>query len=196
MNVKPGADAHTVRKEKMMRYGCYIDSPVGVLQLVEKDGALTHVLFCSRRSPKPPTEKGHEVLASVGGKTVYFEEAKTPLLAEVERQLTEYFHGERTVFDIPLAPEGTPFQLKAWEGLQTIPYGETRTYKQMAEYAGSPRGYRAIGLANNRNPISIIVPCHRVIGSDGKLVGFGGGLDTKQLLLDLEKITLGQGGNE
>ena len=170
-----------------MRYGCYMDSPAGRLQLVEKDGALTHVLFCSRRTPEPPTEKGHKVLATVGGKTVYFEERETPLLKEVKRQLDEYFDGKRRAFDLSLAPEGTPFQLKAWEGLRSIPYGETRSYKQMAEYAGSPKAYRASGLANNRNPISIIVPCHRVIGSDGKLVGFGGGLDTKQMLLDLEQ---------
>ncbi len=170
-----------------MRYGCYMDSPVGRLQLVEKDGALTHVLFCSRREPKSPMEEGHEVLAKVAGKTVYFKEECTPLLKKVQAELREYFEGKRQSFDIPLAPEGTAFQLKAWNGLRTIPYGETRTYKQMAEYAQCPQGYRAIGMANNRNPISIIVPCHRVIGSNGKLVGFGGGLDKKALLLDLEK---------
>ncbi len=171
----------------MMRYGCYIESPVGKLQVVEKNGELTHVLFCSRREPKPVTENGHEVLAKVLGKTVYFEEKMTPVLKQAKKELEEYFDGKRKAFDIPLAPEGTEFQLKAWEGLRTIPYGETRTYKQMAEYACCPKGYRAIGLANNRNPISIIVPCHRVIGSNGKLVGFGGGLDKKELLLNLEK---------
>lgn len=176
-----------------MRYGCYMDSPVGRLQLVEKDGALTHVLFCARKEPKPAGEKGHEVLAKVGGETVFFEEKTTPLLQKVQDQLKEYFAGKRRQFDIPLAPEGTPFQLKAWEGLRTIPYGQTRTYKQMAEYANCPLGYRAIGMANNRNPISIIVPCHRVIGSDGKLVGFGGGLDKKELLLDLEKSAVEKG---
>lgn len=173
-----------------MRYGCYMDSPVGKLQLVEKDGSLTHVLFCSRREPKPPGGNGHEVLAKVAGKTVYFTEECTPLLKKVKKELEEYFAGKRRTFTIPMDPEGTPFQRKAWEGLRTIPYGQTRTYKQMAEYAQCPLGYRAIGMANNKNPISIIVPCHRVIGSDGKLVGFGGGLDKKELLLELEKSVL------
>lgn len=170
-----------------MRYGCYVDSPVGMLQIVEKDGALTHVLFCSRTGLKPVTEEGHEVLAKVSGKREFFKEKMTPLLKKTMKELEEYFEGKRKEFDLPLRPEGTPFQLKAWEGLRTIPYGETRTYKQMAEYAQSPKGYRAIGLANNKNPISIIVPCHRVIGSNGKLVGFGGGLDKKEWLLNLEK---------
>ncbi|NCB41506.1 MAG: methylated-DNA--[protein]-cysteine S-methyltransferase [Clostridia bacterium] len=170
-----------------MRYGFYMDSPVGMLQIVEKDGELTHVLFCSRIGMKPITEQGHEVLAKVLGKREFFQEKMTPLLKKTQKELEEYFKGKRTEFDLPLHPEGTPFQLKAWEGLRTIPYGQTRTYKQMAEYAGSPKGYRAIGLANNKNPISIIVPCHRVIGSNGKLVGFGGGLDKKELLLNLEK---------
>ena len=118
----------------------------------------------------------------------------TPLLEKTKKELAEYFAGKRKEFDLPLNPEGTPFQMKAWEGLRTIPYGETRTYKQMAEYAGSPKGYRAIGLANNKNPISIIIPCHRVIGADGKLVGFGGGLDKKELLLNLEKSKATQNG--
>ncbi|HPF18632.1 MAG TPA: methylated-DNA--[protein]-cysteine S-methyltransferase [Bacillota bacterium] len=179
-----------------MRYGCYMDSPVGKLQLVEKDGALTHVLFCSGRDCESSGEKRGEVLAKVGGKPVYFEEKETPLLQKTQKELKEYFAGKRRTFHIPLAPEGTPFQLKAWEGLRTIPYGETRTYKQMAEYAGCPKGYRAIGLANNRNPISLIIPCHRVIGSDGTLVGFGGGLDKKELLLNLEKDVLQKERNE
>lgn len=179
-----------------MRYGCYVDSPVGMLQIVEKDGELTHVLFCSRVNVKPVTEEGHEILAKVLGKKEFFEEKMTPLLEKTKKELAEYFAGKRKVFDIPLHPEGTAFQMKAWEGLTTIPYGQTRTYKQMAEYAGSPKGYRAIGLANNKNPISIIIPCHRVIGSDGKLVGFGGGLDKKELLINLEKDKVDQSGDK
>ena len=116
-----------------MRYGCYMDSPVGKLQIVEKDGALTHVLFCSRTGMKPITEEGHEVLAKVCGKRVFFEEKQTALLKKTMKELEEYFEGKRREFDIPLCPEGTEFQLKAWDGLRTIPYGETRTYKQMAE---------------------------------------------------------------
>jgi methylated-DNA-[protein]-cysteine S-methyltransferase len=178
-----------------MRYGCYVDSPVGMLQIVGKDGALTHVLFCSRTGIKPVTEEGHEILAKVSRKKEFFEEKMTPLLKKTIKELEEYFAGKRKEFDIPLHPEGTPFQLKAWEGLSTIPYGQTRTYKQMAEYANCPKGYRAIGLANNKNPISIIVPCHRVIGSNGKLVGFGGGLDKKEWLLNLENGKSAQSGD-
>ena len=178
----------------MKRYGCYMESPVGSLQLVEVDGKLTHLLFCTGKDLKPPGEEGHEVLSKVAGERIFFEEKETPLLKETKQQLSEFFEGKRQAFDLPLAPEGTVFQKKAWEGLQTIPYGQTRSYKQMAELAGSPRGYRAIGLANNKNPIAIIIPCHRVIGSDGKLVGFGGGLDKKELLLNLEKDTLAAAG--
>jgi len=101
-------------------------------------------------------------------------------------QLEEYFDGERREFDLPLDPSGTPFQMAVWKELLAIPYGETRSYKQIAENIGSPKAFRAVGLANNRNPISIIIPCHRVIGSDGSLVGYGGGLDMKQKLLELE----------
>jgi len=93
---------------------------------------------------------------------------------------------EETDFDLPLAPRGTPFQLKVWQALTTIPYGETRSYKQIAEQIGNSKACRAVGLANNRNPISIVVPCHRVIGANGKLVGYGGGLDVKKYLLELE----------
>ncbi|MEI2654909.1 MAG: methylated-DNA--[protein]-cysteine S-methyltransferase [Microthrixaceae bacterium] len=101
-------------------------------------------------------------------------------------QLDEYFAGERTEFDVPLDPVGTEFQLRAWAALRRIPYGETRSYGEQARTIGSPAAVRAVGAANGRNPISIIVPCHRVVGSDGSLTGFGGGLDAKRYLLDLE----------
>jgi len=112
---------------------------------------------------------------------------ETPLHREAARQLDEYFSGKRKVFDLPLAPKGTDFQLRCWEALLRVPYGETRSYGDIARSVGSPRGFRAVGMANNRNPISIIIPCHRIIGSDGKLVGFGGGLDIKEFLLGLER---------
>ncbi len=112
---------------------------------------------------------------------------ETPLIKEAFRQLEEYFEGKRRDFDLPLAPIGTPFQQKVWQVLQTIPYGETRTYKQIAEQVGNPLGCRAVGMANNKNPIGIIIPCHRVIGTNGKLIGYAGGLDLKSRLLDLEK---------
>ncbi|MFW6091792.1 MAG: methylated-DNA--[protein]-cysteine S-methyltransferase, partial [Actinomycetota bacterium] len=107
-------------------------------------------------------------------------------LAEVRRQLDEYFAGERTVFDVPLNPSGTPFQLRVWEALREIPYGTVCSYGELAGRLGSPGASRAVGLANGRNPIPIIVPCHRVIGASGALTGYGGGLERKRFLLDLE----------
>jgi methylated-DNA-[protein]-cysteine S-methyltransferase len=105
---------------------------------------------------------------------------------EVVRQLQAYFGGEAKEFDLPLSPEGTDFQLNVWRSLRTIPYGETITYRTLAERIGNPKAVRAVGLANGCNPIPIIIPCHRVIGSDGSLTGFGGGLSNKKKLLDLE----------
>ena len=110
--------------------------------------------------------------------------------AEVTRQLQAYFSGELKEFDLPLAPEGTEFQLRVWNSLRTIPYGETISYAQLAQKIGNPQAVRAVGLANGSNPIPIIVPCHRVIGSDGSLTGFGGGLANKQKLLALESRQL------
>jgi methylated-DNA-[protein]-cysteine S-methyltransferase len=105
---------------------------------------------------------------------------------EAIRQLRAYFHGELREFDLPLAPEGTEFQLRVWDSLRTIPYGETISYGQLAQKIGNPKAVRAVGLANGCNPIPIIIPCHRVIGSDGGLTGFGGGLSNKRKLLALE----------
>ena len=117
-------------------------------------------------------------------------EQETSLLNEAFKQLGEYLTGKRRDFDLPLAPEGTDFQRGVWHTLQTIPYGQTRNYKQVAEAANCPKGYRAVGLANNRNPIAIFIPCHRVIGADGKMVGYGGGLDIKVTLLKREDCKL------
>lgn len=107
---------------------------------------------------------------------------------EAARQLQEYFAGKRTVFDLPLAPSGTAFQRSVWDALCEIPFGETRSYRKIAEAIGNPKACRAVGMANNRNPISIVIPCHRVIGANGDLVGYGGGLDKKAWLLQLEKV--------
>lgn len=104
-----------------------------------------------------------------------------------EKQLQEYFCGKRKIFDLPIAPNGTEFQLKVWDALCQIPYGETRSYKDIAEFVGNPKASRAVGGANNKNPIMIIIPCHRVIGSDGSLIGYAGGMDVKKKLLMLEK---------
>lgn len=114
-------------------------------------------------------------------------EAPEGLALEVFRELDEYFQGLRKTFDIPLRLQGTPFQKKVWAALQAIPYGETRSYKDIAEAIGHPKAYRAVGMANNANPVFIIVPCHRVIGADGSLTGYGGGLPMKKALLSLEK---------
>jgi methylated-DNA-[protein]-cysteine S-methyltransferase len=113
-------------------------------------------------------------------------ENPTPL-AETVRQLRAYFAGELREFDLPLAPAGTPFQLRVWRELRNIPYGQTISYGELARRVGSPKGSRAVGLANGANPISIVVPCHRVIGSSGKLTGYGGGLENKARLLALER---------
>ncbi len=106
-------------------------------------------------------------------------------------QLQEYFAGKRREFDIPLNPQGSEFQLAVWDELKKIPYGQTQTYAQIAQAVGNPRGFRAVGLANNKNPLPIIVPCHRVLGSGGKLVGYAAGLKIKQYLLELEGVNIG-----
>jgi methylated-DNA-[protein]-cysteine S-methyltransferase len=113
-----------------------------------------------------------------------------PVLSEAERQLREYFAGEREVFTVPLRPAGTPFQLSVWRALEEIPYGRTRTYSDIARAIGRPTATRAVGAANGQNPLPIFVPCHRVIGSNGSLTGFGGGLDVKLALLRLEGVLL------
>jgi methylated-DNA-[protein]-cysteine S-methyltransferase len=141
-----------------------IDSPVGPLTLVERDGALARLSF---------------------GRLAH-SSAPSPFLEGVASQLHEYFGGERRAFDLPLAPSGTEFQLACWRALAEIPYGETRSYGEQARRIGRPDRARAVGAANGANPIAIILPCHRVIGADGSLVGFGGGLETKRRLLDLE----------
>lgn len=146
----------------------YFDG-VGRILLADEDGRLTELGFLKERAL--PAGLNLE---------------ETPLLREARRQLEEYFDGSRRAFELPLAPNGTPFQLRCWEALQEIPYGRTATYADIARAAGSPKGFRAAGLANNRNPIAIIIPCHRVIGSNGKLVGFGGGLEVKAFPLRFE----------
>lgn len=117
-----------------------------------------------------------------------FELTETPVIKKASEQLTEYFDGRRKDFDLPLKLEGTTFQKAVWQALLTIPAGETRSYKDIAILVGNPGGSRAVGMANNRNPVAVIVPCHRVIGQDGSLTGYAGGLSIKQYLLNLEKI--------
>lgn len=143
----------------------YYDTYAGRIGIAEEDGAITNLIFSER--------------------DWIIEE--TYLIKETKRQLDEYFEGKRKDFDIPTRLEGTDFQKKVWQELKKIPYGKTATYKEIAEAVGCPRGFRAVGLANNKNPISIIYPCHRVIGSNGSLTGYGGGLDVKEKLLALER---------
>jgi methylated-DNA-[protein]-cysteine S-methyltransferase len=151
------------------------ESPVGPLLLAGDSKALRRVSFqSSKRSAAPRPDWKLE---------------KSPF-AEVIRQLQAYFRGELKEFDLPLAMEGTEFQLRVWNALRAVPYGETISYAQLAERIGNPKAVRAVGLANGSNPIPIIVPCHRVIGSDGSLTGFGGGLSTKKRLLELENKQL------
>jgi len=130
---------------------------------------------------------------------VYFEDEKgakdanlieTPLLKEAANQINEYFNGDRKNFELPISPSGTEFQKSVWKALQEIPYGETRSYKEIAIAVGNEKACRAVGMANNKNPISIIIPCHRVIGTNGKLVGYAGGLKVKDYLLNMEKTHL------
>ena len=143
---------------------CVIPAPFGMLRLEEQRGALTAVTRVEE-APCPPF---------------------TPLLQECARQLQAYFAGDLQAFDLPLRLEGTAFRMAAWHALLQIPYGETRTYAQLAAMCGNAKACRAVGGAIHHNPIAIIVPCHRVIGADGSLTGFGGGLDMKQWLLRQE----------
>jgi methylated-DNA-[protein]-cysteine S-methyltransferase len=146
----------------------YYDYPIGKIGIAEEDGCITHVIFDGGEAPAG------------------FEVAKTPLIEKAATQLREYFAGKRTEFDLPLRLDGTPFQRAVWKALQAIPWGETRSYKDIAVQVGNAKATRAVGMANNRNPIPIIVPCHRVVGSDGSLTGYGGGLSVKRHLLELE----------
>ncbi len=152
-----------------------VDSPVGPLTLVVAGGVLTGLYMDRARHLPPP-----EIFGTGAAET----DARFSAPAS---QLRDYFAGRRTQFDLPLYPEGTPFQRRVWAALQGIPFGETISYGELADRIGRPTASRAVGLANGRNPISIIVPCHRVIGSDGSLTGYGGGLARKQHLLALER---------
>ncbi|MEV0320985.1 methylated-DNA--[protein]-cysteine S-methyltransferase [Streptomyces sp. NPDC050658] len=158
----------------MHRQHTVIDSPYDPLTLVATDGTLSGVYMTDQRHRPAEETFGDRDAAPFG---------------EVIRQLEAYFAQELTEFDLPLRLDGTPFQRTVWEQLLLIPYGETRTYGELAEALGKPNASRAVGLANGKNPISVIVPCHRVIGAGGSLTGYGGGLDRKQRLLVFEGAT-------
>jgi methylated-DNA-[protein]-cysteine S-methyltransferase len=153
-----------------MRYD-EIETPVGALLVAADEAGLRRIHFQSgRERPRPDPS---------------WERDPAPFRT-LARQLAEYFARERRTFDLPLAPEGTPFQLETWRALVAIPYGTTISYEELARRVGRPRAVRAVGAANGRNPLPIVVPCHRVIGKDGSLTGFGGGIEAKRTLLELE----------
>lgn len=157
----------------------YVETPWGQIRLTSDGEALTSVYFTGQRH-EPETHPE------------WVRNDDLPLLRQAGEELREYFSGKRTTFDVPLKPSGTPFQERVWEALCGIPYGETISYGELARRVGNPAASRAVGLANGKNPLGIIVPCHRVIGASGKLVGYGGGLDRKQRLLDLEAQVSGR----
>jgi methylated-DNA-[protein]-cysteine S-methyltransferase len=155
--------------EKMKKYNSIVYvSPYGKIEIGYDDEAIVFIKLNSEKASGDSQEK-------------------SDFSKEIRRQFKEYFDGKREVFDLPLKPVGTVFQQKVWDALREIPYGETRSYLFIATKIGNPRASRAVGMANNKNPIPIIIPCHRVIGANGKLVGYAGGLEMKKGLLELER---------
>lgn len=148
----------------------YYESPIGRIAIAEEGDKVTDIFF----------GRPHSLQTDLI-------ERETERNSEARDQLVEYFRGERLTFDFPLSMKGTPFQVSVWEALQEIPYGEIRSYRDIAEAIGNPNAYRAVGLANNKNPLAIVIPCHRVVGASGDLIGYGGGLNKKQFLLNLEQ---------
>ncbi|GHV64782.1 methylated-DNA--protein-cysteine methyltransferase [Bacteroidia bacterium] len=148
-------------------------TPIGYITITANEKAVVKIAFGKKE----------------GGEQEGSEQKETSQLKIASTQIEEYFAGKRRVFDFPIQPKGTPFQLQVWAALRQIPYGQTRSYKQIAEAIGHPKACRAVGMANNKNPLPIVVPCHRVIGADGKLVGYAGGLEVKKKMLELEKST-------
>lgn len=151
----------------------YYDFTVCSLGIAEDSGAITEIFFNDKKAAKKDRRE--------------YRLTETPLIMETRRQLDEYFSKKRRDFDLPLSLRGTGFQLSVWEALRAIPYGTTCSYLDVAAKIGSPKACRAVGMANNRNPVVIVVPCHRVIGKNKSLTGYGGGLELKKYLLELEK---------
>lgn len=151
-----------------MKKAIVFQTVLGQTGLAEQDGAITNLFFEGTVKPEE------------------YEEQTTPLLERAREQLLEYLEGRRREFDLPLAPEGTEFQRQVWQALMQIPYGQTRSYGWLAQQVGRPQAVRAAGQANGRNPISVLIPCHRVVGARGALTGYAGGLERKKMLLTLE----------
>lgn len=149
----------------------YFHTNIGKITIVDNGSAITNIHFGDM------TQKEATII-------------ETSLIREAKEQIQQYLKGDRIVFDLPLEPKGTDFQKKVWKALQEIPFGETRSYKEIAISIGNEKACRAVGMANNKNPIPLVIPCHRVIGANGKLVGYAGGLDIKEKLLAIEKLTI------
>jgi O-6-methylguanine DNA methyltransferase len=152
-----------------MKNSFYYDTKIGRIQIEENGEAITKIHYVKK-----------DIQENTEGK-------ETKLLKEAIKQLNEYFEGKRSSFNLQLAPEGTEFQKKVWNALREIPFGETKSYGEIARIIGNEKASRAVGMANNKNPIMIVIPCHRVIGANGKLVGYAGGIEVKEMLLNLEK---------
>jgi methylated-DNA-[protein]-cysteine S-methyltransferase len=169
----------THRSVDESRASTVVESPVGRLVLAATEQGLTHILFLASMDREPAAVPGDGEAARI--------------VQETARQLGEYFDGRRQEFDVPLAPAGTEFQRATWSALAEVPYGTTISYAELARRMERPRAVRAVGAANGANPIPIILPCHRIVGADGTLTGYGGGLDTKRWLLSLEGVELQRG---
>lgn len=158
-----------------MKYFDYYSSPLGTMLIIEENNALTHLTLSDNT----------QVLSNFPADSL--QQKSSSVISSAKIQLNEYFKGTRKIFQLPLNPIGTPFQKKVWNVLCTIPFGETRSYKEIALQIENPKGCRAVGMANNRNPIMLIIPCHRVIGTDGSLIGYAGGIEIKKWLLEHER---------
>lgn len=171
-----------------MKNKCYVRTPIGII-CIEEDGEAVTDLYLDREYQKQYHVGRNETKTEADNPPMGFvDEPQTELLKRAGTELMEYFQGKRKEFTLPLSPRGTEFQKKVWEALRSIPYGETRSYGEIAAQVGNPRAARAVGGANNKNPIMIFIPCHRVVGADGSLTGFACGLEAKKYMLDLERI--------
>lgn len=162
----------TMNNDTIIENCAILKTPIGRLVIKENGTAVTAIRMAQEKEEVSKAQ-----------------EKEAPLLRDIKNQLQEYFNGQRRCFDLPLQPAGTTFQQKVWQALRQIPYGETRSYKELADMIGNPKACRAVGGANNKNPILILIPCHRVIGTDGSLTGFAAGLSAKKYLLELEQKT-------
>lgn len=168
------------------------ESPIGQIRLAADDGVIISLELAGTPGTNHFLRKGELTYEESGKKWIAdgAEDRETPVICQAHQELEEYFAGKRQRFSVPFSAKGTPFQEKVWKALLTIPYGETRTYGQIAAQIGKPAASRAVGMANHMNPISILIPCHRVVGANGALTGYGGGLDLKEYLLGLEQAAI------